>query len=157
MAKQVGSATRLHQVSRSTVVEAKVDNIFDLLASPAEHSRLDGSDSVQGLIDGPDRLSRGATFQVHMHLFGAPYQITNRVVEFEENRLIAWRHFGPHRWRWELEPLSEERTQVTETFDFRNAGSNAWIYNALGFAHRNAAGIEATLRTLQQAASDGPL
>src|SRR3546814_13538874 len=40
----------------------------------------------------------------------------NTVEEFEEGRLIAWRHMGRHRWRYELEP-TEGGTTVTETFD----------------------------------------
>ncbi|WP_329794017.1 SRPBCC family protein [Lentzea sp. DG1S-22] len=45
----------------------------------------------------------------------------NTVVEFEENRLIAWRHFNGHRWRWRLAPLGEDVTEVTETFDWSTA------------------------------------
>ena len=49
--------------------------------------------------------------------FGIPYDIRNTVVEFEEDRLIAWQHFGRHRWRYELEP-GEKATLVIETFDW---------------------------------------
>jgi hypothetical protein len=45
-----------------------------------------------------------------------PYTIKNTVEEFEEDRRIAWRHFGKHRWRYELEPV-EGGTKVTESFD----------------------------------------
>ena len=31
--------------------------------------------------------------------------------------MIAWCHFGGHRWRWELEPAGGGKTNVTETFD----------------------------------------
>ena len=48
---------------------------------------------------------------------GAPYKILNQVVEFEEGRRIAWRHFGGHIWRYILEPLGPNATQVTEQFD----------------------------------------
>ena len=37
-----------------------------------------------------------------------PYRISSTVMEFVENRLIAWAHFGKHRWRYELE-LVEDR------------------------------------------------
>ena len=52
-----------------------------------------------------------------MKLFGFPYKIRNTVVEFEEGRRIAWRHFGGHRWRYVLEPRGEG-THVTESFDY---------------------------------------
>ena len=48
---------------------------------------------------------------------GLPYRMTSRVVEFDEDRVIAWCHLGGHRWRWELEPTGDGQTKVTETFD----------------------------------------
>ena len=48
----------------------------------------------------------------------------NHVVEFEEARRIAWRPSEPgatppgHLWRWELEPLGDDRTRVTHTYDW---------------------------------------
>ena len=42
-------------------------------------------------------------------------RVTNRVVDFEPNRLIAWRHFEPQRWRYELEPVTGG-TRVRESF-----------------------------------------
>jgi hypothetical protein len=47
--------------------------------------------------------------------------LSDTVVEFEENRLIAWRHFNGHRWRWQLTPLDGDTTEVTETFDWSTA------------------------------------
>ena len=38
---------------------------------------------------------------------------TNKVVEYEPNRLIAWCHPGKHRWRYELEPV-DGGTRVTQ-------------------------------------------
>lgn len=48
-----------------------------------------------------------------MFLTGSP----TRVVEFEPNRLIAWRHVEPQHWRYELEPVARG-TEVTELFDY---------------------------------------
>jgi hypothetical protein len=48
----------------------------------------------------------------------------NRIVEFEEGRLIAWRPavLGKkepgHLWRWELTPVEAGRTLVTHTYDW---------------------------------------
>ena len=118
-------------VSARTTVDAPPHVVFAIVADPRQHARIDGSGSVQDLIEGPDRLSQGAEFGVRMKMFGLPYKIANTVVEFEEDRLIAWRHFGGHRWRYELEPTDDGGTVVTETFDYSR-------YNALwrGGDHR---------------------
>jgi len=77
---------------------------------------------------------------------GFPYRITNEVVEFEEPRRIAWRHFGRHVWRYELEP-SERGTTVTESFDWTNARSRK-IIELMGYPKKNLQAMEATLERL---------
>jgi len=135
------------QISLSRTVAAPADRIFDLLADPGRHPELDGSGSVRAsLSKGPRRLSLGARFGMRMRL-GLPYTILNTVVEFEEGRLIAWRHFSGHRWRWQLTDLGDGRTEVTETFDWSTARSPRAI-ELLGFPDRNRRGIEATLDRL---------
>lgn len=111
------SDTPARQVSATRVIAAPPETIFELLADPAAHARFDGSGSVQQHRGGaPERLSRGARFGMDMKI-GLPYKITNEVVEFEEGRRIAWRHYGHHVWRYELEPV-DGGTKVTETFDW---------------------------------------
>ncbi|KQZ88939.1 dimethyladenosine transferase [Phycicoccus sp. Root563] len=143
-------------VSSSIVVEAPPEVVFAILADPRQHARIDGSGSVRDTVSGPERLSRGATFGVDMKLAGLPYRISNRVVEFEEGRRIAWRHFGGHRWRYELEPEGDG-TRVTESFDYSMyAAPQRLLIEALGFPGRNRRGIEETLRTLKVVAeADG--
>ncbi|PRY01639.1 SRPBCC family protein [Allonocardiopsis opalescens] len=139
------------KVSRSIVVAAPPKVVFDILADPRAHPEFDGSGSVRGLVSGPDRLEHGSRFGMEMRL-GLPYRMTNSVVEFEEGRLIAWKHLGPHIWRWELEPIAGGRTRVIETFDYSPAGFGAFLYQLLGYPVRNAQGIEATLPRLRQLA-----
>ncbi|MYW94923.1 dimethyladenosine transferase [Amycolatopsis rubida] len=135
------------QVSRSALVAAPPERIFALLADPAQHPLIDGSGTVRASRgSAPARLSLGARFGMEMRM-GAPYRIQNTVVEFEENRLIAWRHFSGHRWRWLLEPTEDGRTEVTETFDWSTARSPLAI-RLLGFPKRNAEAIEKTLARL---------
>jgi uncharacterized protein YndB with AHSA1/START domain len=140
-------------VSATTTIEAPPEVVFAIVADPRQHPRIDGSGSVRELINGPERLARGATFGVSMRLFGVPYAIRNRVVEFEEDRLIAWRHFGAHRWRYELVRDGDGGTRVTETFDYtRYDRLSAAGLRAAGFPERNRRGIEATLARLKAAA-----
>jgi uncharacterized protein YndB with AHSA1/START domain len=140
-------------VSASTTVAAPPHVVFAIVADPRQHPRIDGSGSVRAVVTGPERLSRGATFGVSMRLFGVPYRISNRVVEFEPDRLVAWRHFGAHRWRYTLEPAADGGTEVTETFDYsRYRPWAAAALRALGFPERNRAGIVGTLVRLKAAA-----
>lgn len=133
----------------SRVVNASPARVFELLADPANHPLLDGSGSVRASrSSGPRRLGLGDRFGMDMRL-GLPYKILNTVVEFEADRLIAWRHFSGHRWRWELRDLGDGRTEVTETFDWSTARSPRAI-ELLGFPSRNRRGIEATLRRLDE-------
>ena len=138
-------------ISEHVDIEAPAEVVFHILADPRQHSRIDGSGSVQNLLKGPDRLSKGATFGMDMKLFGLPYKIRNTVVEFEEDRRIAWRHFGGHRWRYVLEPTSEG-TRVTESFDYSRYGlPQRLIVELAGFPQRNREGIAGTLVKLKEA------
>jgi uncharacterized protein YndB with AHSA1/START domain len=148
-----GSEVDDNLISGSTTIDAPPSVVFDILADPRQHALIDGSGSLQDLVTGPERLSRGAEFGVAMKLFGLPYQIANRVVEFEEDRRIAWRHFGGHRWRYELSPTVGGGTRVTETFDFSRYGLlQAALIRVFGFPERNRKGIEQTLVRLKQVA-----
>ncbi len=136
-------------VSASARIDAPPAAVFDLLADPRRHAEIDGSGSVRGVAGGPQRLSLGARFGMDMKQ-GAPYRVTNRVVEFEEGRLIAWRHAGLHRWRYELTP-DDGGTRVTETWDVSRYPTPAyWVLSALRFPQKTRAAIEGTLARLQQ-------
>jgi hypothetical protein len=143
-------------VSASIEIAAPFHRIFDILADPRRHVEIDGSDMIRCCIDGPERLSLGSEFVMSMCLWGVPYRVHNRVVEFEENRLITWRHFEPQRWRFELEP-TESGTRVTETFDYSywpKAGRLLLV--GLGWIRRNETAISQTLALLTSAAQTGP-
>ena len=108
------------------VIDAPAAKIFDLLANPVRHKEIDGSGTIQNRISGPERLSLGSKFGMAMHL-GIDYRITNTVVEFEENKLIAWRHLGRWRWRYEIREISPNQCEVIETFDGRKSISQSWL------------------------------
>ena len=141
-------------VSESITVQAPPDVVFAILADPRQHSRIDGSGSVGSVIAAPRRLTaKGQTFTVRMKLFGVPYLIRNRVVEFEQDRRIAWRHFTANRWRYELTPTPDGGTRVTETFDPTRANkATDAVVTWAKFHERNREGIRGTLERLKEAA-----
>ena len=130
----------------SITIHADPATVFDVLADPAQHPLFDGSGSVKGQLSGPPRLYLGAKFAMRMRI-GAPYLVRNTVVEYDEDRRIAWRHLLRHIWRYELE-LTDEGTRVTESFDYAPA-PGAPIYERLGLPERNSEAIEATLQRLK--------
>ena len=133
-------------VSRSTIVSAPAQMIFDLLADPRRHGEIDGSGSIQSAqLDAPERLSLNATFGMKMKI-GVPYKITNTVVEFEETKTIAWRHFGGHIWRYILEPV-DGGTKVTEQFDW-NKSKSPLVLKLRKSPQENAKFMEKTLENL---------
>jgi uncharacterized protein YndB with AHSA1/START domain len=113
------------QVSVERVIPAPPEKIFDLLADPASHQKIDGSGTVREAKGDTSRLALGSTFGMAMKV-GIPYTTENEVVEFEDGRRIAWQTtmglfgrkklFGGRIWRYELEPV-DGGTRVTETWD----------------------------------------
>jgi uncharacterized protein YndB with AHSA1/START domain len=106
-------------------IPAPPEKIFDLLADPARHRDIDGSGSVREAKQGSERLALGSEFGMSMKM-GIPYSMANEVIEFEENRRIAWQTRAPRSWaaklaggriwRYELEPV-DGGTRVRESWD----------------------------------------
>jgi uncharacterized protein YndB with AHSA1/START domain len=141
---------RTQSVSAERIVATAPHQIFDVLTDPNQHPVLDGSGMVQSSRRrNPKRLQLGSKFRMDMKLGPLPYRITNTVVEFEANRLIAWQHQGRHRWRWELEPAAAGGTRVRESFDWSTA---LWPrgLELVGYPERNLEAIEQTLDRLVQ-------
>ena len=113
-------------VSAARVIAAPAEEIFSLIADPAQQPRWDGNDNLVGAPEGQRVTGIGAVFT--MTILGGPERKKsdreNHVVEFDEGRLIAWRPSDPgqppagHLWRWELEALDDTRTLVTHTYDW---------------------------------------
>ncbi|HEY3907962.1 MAG TPA: SRPBCC family protein [Streptosporangiaceae bacterium] len=138
------------KIARAAEVNAPATEIFELVADPRRHHELDGGGTVQNAVTSPDRLSADAKFSVQMKQYGFPYKITSKVIDFTDGTVVEWQHPLGHSWRWELKPLTENTTLVTETFDYSRLG--AAKVNGLkwfGSFKHNAAAIEATLRQLQ--------
>ena len=129
-------------VSASAVVDAPAADVFAFITRPANHAEISGDGSVQGERHGADELAGvGDTFGMSMKMYGLPYRITNTVVEFEPGRKVAWCHPGKHRWRWEVESVSADRTKVTETFDMSTSPLKP-VLRVMGYPKRHQENVE---------------
>ena len=137
--------------SARTTIAAPPSVVFAILSDPRQHARIDGSGTVKGVVSGPERLELGSRFGMSMRK-GAPYRITNKVVEFEQDRLIAWRHMGVHRWRYELTPTADGGTEVTETWDVSRYGPLGRRVLRRLFGTDTARALQQTMVNLKRAA-----
>jgi len=146
----MSAAGRPTVVSVSRVIAAPRQRLFDLVADPAMHPRIDGSGTVRALPDGgPERLGPGVRFGMSMRM-GLPYRTANRVVEFEEGVVVAWAHFSRAVWRWEFADV-EGGTRVTESFDWSKALSGFVMRR---FAPGNQRSMERSLERLEALAGE---
>jgi uncharacterized protein YndB with AHSA1/START domain len=105
-------------------IAAPPEAIFAFLVDPRKHREIDGSGTVRDAKGEPEQLVLGSTFGMSMKM-GLPYSMVSTVIEYEENRRIAWQTHGPTRigklvggriWRYELEPVAGG-TLVRESWD----------------------------------------
>jgi hypothetical protein len=112
-------------VSVDRVINAPPAALFAVVADATRHPEIDGSGQLVKAKDGATRqLALGSTFGMAMKM-GVPYTVTNTVIEFEQDRRIAWqtvlagplgRFLGGRIWRYELEQV-DGGTKVTESWD----------------------------------------
>jgi uncharacterized protein YndB with AHSA1/START domain len=128
-------------VKVSRTIEAGPAVIFRVLADPARHHEFDGSGMLRAIDSNAPITGVGDEFRMNMFFerFGGPYEMLNRVVEFEPDRRISWapapaddktsdgreeiqvgRPIG-HRWSYELVAEGPGSTIVTETYDCEDA------------------------------------
>ena len=111
------------------VINAPAKKIFDFLSMPKNHPLMDGSGMVKNTFSGPERLYLGAKFGMRMRL-GIPYVIKNQVIEYQDNKSIAWQHLLHNVWRYELQVIDTNTTLVIESWDGRKARSKWWVSDA---------------------------
>jgi hypothetical protein len=129
----------------SREIAARPDVIFAVLTDASLHPVIDGSGTVRRSRGTEEPLELGSKFGMNMRIV-VPYVISNTVVEYEADRVIAWRHVGRHRWRYELEP-TDEGTMVTETFDWSTSLAPK-VIEMVGYPARHEPTMERTLERL---------
>jgi uncharacterized protein YndB with AHSA1/START domain len=108
-------------VEASRVIAADAELIFAFIADPARQPLWDGNDNLAAAPEGQRVRRVGEVFTMTLTQGSVRH---NHVVEFVEDRVIAWRPSEPgqdppgHLWRWELQPLAPGRTRVTHTYDW---------------------------------------
>jgi len=108
-------------ISVERTIAATPDRIFALISDAGKHSSIDGSGTVVGTAQESEPLALGTTFGMSMHR-GVGYKTSNKVIEFEQDRRIAWQTtglggiVGGRIWRYELSP-TDGGTLVRETWD----------------------------------------
>jgi uncharacterized protein YndB with AHSA1/START domain len=138
------------------LISASPESIFDVLADPAKHALIDGSGMLQGANDaGSTRLALGVTFGMGMKM-GVRYSTVSTVVEFEENRRIAWQtgpkgklepYVAGRVWRYELIPQGE-RTLVLESWDITSDHQRALLRLGDIYSKKTRRDMELTLARL---------
>jgi hypothetical protein len=159
---------RIRRVSVERIIAAPAAAVFAALTDQSTHAVIDGSGALRQ-VDGTTltarlraesvfitpmsrrlrRLTRVDVIQVGVAML-VRGRMRNVVVEFDENRRIAWRNFGRHVWRYELQAVDNTegpRTLVRETFDY---GTNVapWLLEWAGFPAHNRRGMNQTLAAL---------
>lgn len=118
-------------MSTACTINAPADTVFGVLADPTTHQAIDGTGWVRESLDGKQLTETGQVFRMamyHDNYGGMHYEMANRVEVFEPPRAIAWLpgqgaddanlEFGGWIWRYDLEPVGDDRTKVTLTYDW---------------------------------------
>jgi uncharacterized protein YndB with AHSA1/START domain len=141
----------------SRTIKAPADKLFDIITDPANHPVMDGSGMVREWAEGT-ASGVGDVFVMKMHRDDmGDYEMANHVIEYERGRRIVWEPVphnapnpeevepGKYRWGYELTPLDDGSTLVTETFDCSR--SPQWLREA---TNQGAGWIDAMTATLEK-------
>lgn len=112
-------------------VNAPAEAVFEVLADPATHQEIDGTGWVRESLSGKRLSEVGQVFRMamyHTNYGGMHYEVANRVEVFQPPHTIAWLpgqgvddaalDFGGWSWRYDLESVGDDRTEVTLTYDW---------------------------------------
>jgi uncharacterized protein YndB with AHSA1/START domain len=118
-------------MTATCVVDAPAETVFDVLADPTTHQAIDGTGWVRESLAGKRLTGVGQVFRMamyHENYGGMHYEVANRVEVFQPPHAIAWLpgqgaddanlDFGGWIWRYDLEPVGDDRTEVTLTYDW---------------------------------------
>ncbi len=127
------TAMSAERVSVTRRISAPAAAIYAIVSDPAGHVKIDGSGMLDAAADAPALTAVGDTFDIHMDrtpLNDIPglvkYSVRNTVTQIEPGHLVEWT-IGAidqpplgHVYGWQLEPVSDSETDVTNYCDWTN-------------------------------------
>jgi uncharacterized protein YndB with AHSA1/START domain len=125
-------------IKAAVTVHAPPESVFDVLADASTHEAIDGTGWVRGALNEPHLTQVGQIFRIKMFHENHPdkyYEMSNRVEVLDRPHAIAWQpgqgpddrgnlsgnaelEFGGWIWRYDLEAVGADRTEVTLTYDW---------------------------------------
>ena len=121
------------RVSTSRRIAAPAAKLFEIVSSPAGHVAIDGSGMLEAAPDARPLTAVGETFDIDMDrapLGDIPnmgkYKVRNVVTNIVPDRLFEWTVGGVdrpplgHVYGWQLDPVSDTETEVTNYCDWTN-------------------------------------
>ena len=161
-------------MAATATIEASAPTVFDVLANPTTHGAIDGTGWVRESRDGKRLTGTGQIFRMAMYVDGHPngigdYETANRVEVFDPPRAIAWKtghapgratsagaaddelEYGGWFWRYDLEPVGDDRTEVTLTYDWSAVPSE--VREIIGFPPFGVSHLDNSLTHLAELAA----
>ncbi len=159
------TTTLQNPVTVTRRIAAPAEQIFAILADPAQHPLLDGTGMLRPGVETRVISRTGDVFHVAMHNDEmGDYEMANHVVIFEPGRRIAWEPVlskatrpedieglgdpAHHLWGYELVPVDAGSTDVTEFFDCSR--SPDWLRTVLDEGKRWRQAMEVSLEKLDR-------
>lgn len=152
-------------MSAACTINAPAETVFAVLADPTTHQAIDGTGWVRESLDGKPLTEVGQVFRMamyHDNYGGMHYEMANRVEVFQAPHAIAWLpgqgadddnlEFGGWVWRYDLEPVGEDRTEVTLTYDWSAVSPS--VREQIGFPPFDRQHLDNSLKHLTGLAQD---
>jgi hypothetical protein len=121
------------RVSASRRIQASAHALFEIVASPEGHVRIDGSGMLEAAPGAQPLTAVGDVFDVEMDrtpLNDIPglvkYKVRNTVTQIEQDQLVEWTIGGVdqpplgHVYGWKLDAVNDDETDVTNYCDWTN-------------------------------------
>ena len=121
------------RVSATRRIRASARDLFEIVASPEGHVRIDGSGMLEATGDTKRLTAVGETFDMQMDRTPrndipglVKYTVRNTVTQIIPDRLVEWTIGGVdqpplgHVYGWQLDPVSDTETDVTNYCDWTN-------------------------------------